>query len=114
MALSSSFRQPKKTVKKFKLAMNVFEEADQEELDIDVACPVESRLRSGMLDKKCGGGFSGARMVTWKPRFAVLTKERLDFGSQEHALASRESSVKEKDEVSLLEACRDRREQQAR
>ena len=74
----ASFRSTASTIKpfpgivqkKFKRAMHFHDEVDQDEVDIDVVCPSMERIRSGMLEKKCGGTL-GAELETWKPRFAV-------------------------------------------
>ena len=63
-----------------------------------MTCPVGDRIRAGMLEKKCGG-MLGALTETWKPRLAVLAVDRLTFGSQEHAMSSRESDDRSHEQV---------------
>ena len=54
--------------------------------DIDVVCPANKRIRSGMMEKQCAGMLGG---VVWRNRLAVLSKERLYVCSQEHGVKMR-------------------------
>ena len=70
MSFHKSKLKRQDTVKRFKHAMKFQDDDDQDELDIDIVCPQMNRLRSGMLEKKCGS-FLGSHLVAWKPRLAV-------------------------------------------
>lgn len=78
--------------KSFKRAGRFFDIEDQDEEDIDSACPSELRIREGLWQKKCAGP-QGGEVVIWKPRLAVLSAERLFFASQEHSAAGTEDAA---------------------
>ena len=67
--------QFKRSVGSMRSALNAYVADDDDELDVDVVCPKEDRIYEGVLQKRTGiGGL--AETFLWKPRLAVLTKER--------------------------------------
>jgi len=67
--------QFKRSVGSMRSALNAYVADDDDELDVDVVCPKEDRIYEGMLLKRTGIG-GVAEATSWKPRLAVLTKER--------------------------------------
>lgn len=77
---SSRLKRAASTVidKNFKRAGHYFDEQDEREDDVDYVCPHEHRIQEGLWEKKCASP-QGGDVVIWKPRMAVLSRERLYF-----------------------------------